>query len=183
MQRRQAQKGAPWEDSAHTGSAGASVGTAAARASKAQALAVAGSSASLQNVLASGQSAGSAGSWEVGMRQPAEQGEQHSETTLTDPRAMGQVAEQPGAEDQVVGTMAHSGMPRPGTVGPATPGAIVRRPRGPPAKKGAISGSAGARQGSCPAGETCSSRRKPWQHQRPAHCSRSDCAERSRSRQ
>ena len=128
-------EGRPMEDSAHTGSAGASVGTAAARASKAQALAVAGSSASLQNVLASGQSAGSAGSWEVGMRQPAEQGEQHSETTLTDPRAMGQVAEQPGAEDQVVGTMAHSGMPRPGTVGPATPGAIVRRPRGRPPKR------------------------------------------------
>ena len=128
-------EGRPMEDSAHTGSAGASAGTAAARASKAQALAVAGSSASLQNVPAGGQSAGSAGSWEVGMRQPAERGEQHSETTLTDPRAMGQVAEQPGAEDQAVGPVSHSGLPRPGTVGPATPGAVVRRPRGRPPKR------------------------------------------------
>ena len=128
-------EGRPMEDSAHTGSAGASTGTAAARASRAQALAVAGSSASLQNVPASGQSAGSAGSWEVGMRQPAEQGEQHSETTLTDPRAMGQVAEQPGAEDEAVGMMACPGVPRPGTVGPSTPGAVVRRPRGRPPKR------------------------------------------------
>ena len=128
-------EGRPMEDSAHTGSAGASAGTAAARQSKAQALAVAGSSASLQNVPASGQSVGSAGSWEVGMRQPAEQGEQHSETTLTDPRAMGQVAEQPEAEDRAVGTMAYSGVLRPGTVGPATPGAVVRRPRGRPPKR------------------------------------------------